>query len=396
MNHPYLESKSRYEILDGLRGVAAMVVVAFHMFECYSPGPLEQIINHGYLAVDFFFALSGFVIAYAYDDRWDRMTLWEFFKRRIVRLHPMAVFGTLLCACFFYLGTTTTFTKIADTSWQMFLLMILWCCTLIPVPPSCDIRGWNATNPINDPTWTLQFEYLANIVYALVIRRFSKLLLVISCLIAAFFTVTLTMNIDLFGLLEPRSYAAYTVIGGWIFDPTHIFIGLVRLACPFLTGILLARIGRFIKIPHGFIWCSMLILAITLMPRLGGSEHMWLNGLYEAFAIIVLFPVILSIGAGSKISNRRIQGICNFLGHISYPLYITHIAFIYMLYTFRDSHPDASLGTIICVCAGLYIAALCTAYASLKLYDIPLREWLKRHWLHKPFTPRNPDKPSNA
>ena len=63
----YLASKPRYEILDGLRGVAAMIVVAYHLFETYSAGPVHQILNHGYLAVDFFFVLSGFVIGYAYD-----------------------------------------------------------------------------------------------------------------------------------------------------------------------------------------------------------------------------------------------------------------------------------------------------------------------------------------
>ena len=57
-----LASKPRYEILDGLRGVAALIIVAFHLFETYSHGPATQILNHGYLAVDFFFALSGFVI----------------------------------------------------------------------------------------------------------------------------------------------------------------------------------------------------------------------------------------------------------------------------------------------------------------------------------------------
>ena len=87
----YLASKPRYEILDGLRGVAAMLVVAFHLFETYSKGAPYQIINHGYLAVDFFFVLSGFVIGYAYDDRWDKMTTWGFFKRRLVRLQTMLV-----------------------------------------------------------------------------------------------------------------------------------------------------------------------------------------------------------------------------------------------------------------------------------------------------------------
>lgn len=70
-----LSSKPRFEILDGLRGFAAMIVVAFHLFETYSAGPKYQIVNHGYLAVDFFFVLSGFVIGYAYDDRWTRMSI---------------------------------------------------------------------------------------------------------------------------------------------------------------------------------------------------------------------------------------------------------------------------------------------------------------------------------
>ena len=81
-NTGYLASKPRYEILDGLRGVASMIVVAFHLFEPYAQSPSHQIINHGYLAVDFFFLLSGFVIGYAYDDRWNQMTLKDFFKRR--------------------------------------------------------------------------------------------------------------------------------------------------------------------------------------------------------------------------------------------------------------------------------------------------------------------------
>ena len=99
----YLSSKPHYEILDGLRGVAAVMVIIFHMLEAHSGGNhLEQIVNHGYLAVDFFFMLSGFVIGYAYDDRWDRMTLGSFFKRRIIRLHPMVIMGSIVGAAFFY------------------------------------------------------------------------------------------------------------------------------------------------------------------------------------------------------------------------------------------------------------------------------------------------------
>ena len=85
------------------------MVVLFHIFETYSKGPQYQIINHGYLAVDFFFVLSGFVVGYAYDDRWDRMTTWGFFKRRLTRLHPMVIAGTLIGAALFFISDSSLF-----------------------------------------------------------------------------------------------------------------------------------------------------------------------------------------------------------------------------------------------------------------------------------------------
>ena len=78
-----LAPKPHYAALDGLRGVAAVMVVLFHMFEGSARDfqfHMDQIINHGYLSVDFFFMLSGFVIGYAYDDRWEKMNLWNFFN----------------------------------------------------------------------------------------------------------------------------------------------------------------------------------------------------------------------------------------------------------------------------------------------------------------------------
>src|SRR3978361_1802392 len=127
MNKPpaYLESKSHYEILDGLRGVAALLVVIFHVLETYSGDRFHQIINHGYLAVDFFFLLSGFVIAYAYDDRWGKMTQWDFYKRRLIRLQPMVIMGSIIGAAFFYFQGGTAFPLINNTPvWQMLLVMV--------------------------------------------------------------------------------------------------------------------------------------------------------------------------------------------------------------------------------------------------------------------------------
>src|SRR6201986_5282115 len=99
----YLESKNHYPILDGLRGVASLLVIIFHVFETFTGGNrFVQIINHGYLAVDFFFLLSGFVVAYAYDDRWTKMTTWDFYKRRLIRLQPLVIVGTIIGALLFY------------------------------------------------------------------------------------------------------------------------------------------------------------------------------------------------------------------------------------------------------------------------------------------------------
>ena len=150
-NSVYLDSKPRYEILDGLRGVAALLVVAYHLFETYFEGSPDQPINHGYLAVDFFFVLSGFVIGYAYDDRWDKMSTWAFFKRRLIRLHPMVIFGTLFGAVMFYFGSCSSFPLINDTPWYVVLGVMLWCFTMIPLPSGMDIRGWGETNPLNGP-----------------------------------------------------------------------------------------------------------------------------------------------------------------------------------------------------------------------------------------------------
>ncbi|KAA3640578.1 MAG: acyltransferase, partial [Bacteroidetes bacterium] len=111
----FKDSKKHYEILDGLRGVAAIIVVMFHLLETFTHGNNHiQIINHGYLAVDFFFVLSGFVIGYAYDDRWGKMNLKDFFKRRLIRLHPMIIIGMVIGALTFYFQDSIFFPGIHE------------------------------------------------------------------------------------------------------------------------------------------------------------------------------------------------------------------------------------------------------------------------------------------
>lgn len=380
-NSIYFASKPRYEILDGLRGVAATLVVAYHLLETYYGGGPDQPINHGYLAVDFFFALSGFVIGYAYDDRWNKMSTWSFFKRRLIRLHPMVIFGTLFGALMFYFGSCSEFPLINETPWWMVVIVMLWCFTMIPLPASMDIRGWAETNPLNGPAWSLQWEYLANILYALVIRRLSKVALGVCVLFFAAMTIVLCLDIDILGVLSERSYAAYTVIGGWCTTPDQLQIGFTRLLYPFFCGLLLSRMGWMIRVRGGFWWCSLLIVILLGMPWMGlGTEgaSRWTNGLYEAICILLMFPLIVAIGAGSSVNGGKSEAINRFLGDISFPIYITHFPLVYMQKSWVESHKDAPLGTHIFVAVSLFFLAVGLAYAALKLYDLPVREWLKR------------------
>ena len=119
------------------------------------------------------------------------------------------------------------------------------------------------------------------------------------------------------------------------------------------------------------------------MPRIGGMENMWMNGAYEAFCILIICPLIVAIGAGSDIKGKKSVAVCTFLGEISYPLYITHFPLVYMQIAWANNHPDAPLGTVICLSVSIFILSVGLAYGSLKLYDIPVREWLKKHWLMK-------------
>lgn len=383
MKTTYLESKPRYEILDGLRGVAAVIVVAFHLFETYSGGHITQIINHGYLAVDFFFVLSGFVIGYAYDDRWGKMSTWDFFKRRLVRLHPMVIMGTIIGGLLFYFGACGAFPSIGQTPVWMLLVTMLGCFFMIPFPASFDIRGWNEMNPLNGPNWTLTWEYLANILYAFIIRRFTLPVLSVFVALAACLTILLTNNIDIFGLLAARDYASYTVIGGWSLTPDQLYVGISRLLYPFFAGLLLYRIGRRINIRGAFGWCSLFIIILLAMPFIGSESCKWTNGIYESICILILFPIIVAIGAGSSIKGKKTIAACKFLGEISYPIYITHYPLIYIQMAWADNNPDTPTEMHIFVAVSLFILSIAIAYATLKLYDLPIRERLKNKFLLK-------------
>ena len=365
-------SKNHYVVLDGLRGVASLMVVAFHLFEPFSQGDAtKQIINHGYLAVDFFFMLSGFVIAYAYDERWSRMTQWEFYKRRLIRLQPMVIMGSLIGAALFYFQAGPAFPLIAGTPvWKMLLVMVVGC-TLLPLPISMDIRGWQEMHPLDGPAWSLFFEYIANILYAVGLRKLSKTALGVFVFLAALLLVQLAVFGDRGDL-----------IGGWSLDATQLHIGFARLLFPFFAGILLCRLGARIQMKSAFGVASLLLIVALTLPRFGGTDHHWMNGIYDALCVIFVFPIVVAVGAGEK----RVEGlsirVARFFGDLSFPLYITHYPLIY-IYTgwVVRSHPTGAQGIVPALLVA--VAAIAIAYASLKLYDEPVRRWLSKKFLQR-------------
>lgn len=373
----YLETKQHYPILDGLRGVAALMVVLMHSLEVFDGGSrFKLMINHAYLAVDFFFALSGFVVAYAYDDRWSKMTKWDFYKRRLVRLQPMIIVGSVVGAALFYFQASPIFPLIAGTPvWKVFLLMVIGA-TLLPVPISMDIRGWQEMHPLDGPAWSLFYEYIANILYATLIRRFSKIVLSIVVALAA----CLLAGYLLFG-------QEGDLIGGWSLNSQQLSIGFTRVLYPFCAGVLLCRLGKLIRIPSAFWWCSLIMIVVFSVPRIGGEHQVWMNGLYEAIVVIFVFPLIVAMGAGGVIHQPRSSRFCKFLGDISYPLYISHYPLIYTYtgWVTRNKIPFGPQALLAGL--GVVILSIVLAYTYLKLYDEPVREWLKVKVLYRKRTP---------
>ena len=170
------------------------------------------------------------------------------------------------------------------------------------------------------------------------------------------------------------------MIGGWALDASGIQIGMSRVMFPFFAGVLLMRLGGRVRVPYAFAVSSALLIVALCLPRFGGTNHLWLNGLYEAGCVIVLFPLIVAIGAGDRGAYGPSVRLARFFGALSYPLYITHYALIYIFTGWAvDRKILAPEGAMMGI--GVFIATVVIAYARLKLYDEPVRRKLAARYL---------------
>ncbi len=374
----FLDTKPHYDLLDGLRGVAALLVLWYHVHEGFAFASGSEVIgglNHGDLAVDFFFMLSGFVIGYAYDDRWNgKMTLKSFFKRRLIRLHPMVVLGALFGVVAFCLQGSV---KWDGTHVGISLVMIALLLNMFFIPATgtrFDVRGNGEMFPLNGPCWSLFFEYIGNIAYALIIRRLSTKVLTV-------LVVLLGIGLAAFATLNVSGYGSIGV--GWSLTPINFLGGSLRMLFPFTMGLLLSRKFKPTKIKGAFWICSVILLALFIVPRINGLDPVCYNGIYESFCIIVAFPIVVWLGASGITTDAASTRICKFMGDISFPLYIVHYPIMYLFYAWLIDNKLYTLGETWPVSVGVCLLSIVVAYASLKLYDEPVRRWLSRKFISK-------------
>ena len=379
----FADTKPHYELLDGLRGVAALLVLVYHVYEGFAfaettneaGSGLITTLNHGHLAVDFFFILSGFVISYAYDERWGKMSLGNFFKRRLIRLHPMLVMGAIIGAIAFLTeGCKQWNGTVTPTNLVMFaLLLTIFMIPALPGRPH-EVRGNGEMFPLNGPTWSLFFEYIGNILYALVIRHLpTKALAVLTTLLGIAHACFFVGNIS-----------GYDSVGvGWTIDSINFWGGLVRMLFPFTMGMLLARTFKPRKIRGTFWICSAILITVFAMPYIAPINNTSLNSLYEVICIATILPLTVWLGACGGCEDNCAGRINKYLGDISYPLYIIHYPIMYIFYKWLIKNEYYTLEQTWGVVAIVVISSILLAYTILKLYDEPMRRYLAKRFLQK-------------
>ncbi|MGQ8335411.1 acyltransferase family protein [Sunxiuqinia sp. A32] len=351
-NASLLKTRQHFEILDGLRGIAAIAVVIFHFMEFIFPDYRDNFIAHGYLAVDFFFCLSGFVIAYAYDHRVEKIGIISFLKLRLIRLHPMVVWGAILGLLTFVFDPFSNL--FAQYGGGSTFLMFLSATFMAPFPVVYE-RYFNIFH-LNPPTWSLFWEYLANVFYVLLLFKLRNKRLWLLAAVAAV-------------ILVFTSFYFKNLAVGWGGD--NFWGGGARIFYSFIAGMLIYRSNWIIKSRLGFVALSALLLVVFMIPF---SDQV--NWFVDTTIVIALFPLLVALGAGAKLAPT-LNNSCKFLGDISYPLYIIHYPFLWLFLSYMEAcQPSLLLMKIITPNATAFLIVM--AYLVMKYMETPMRKSLKR------------------
>lgn len=317
-----MNDNRRFATLDALRGIAAILVMAFH---AGTRSPVE--VSGGYLAVDLFFALSGFVIALAYEKRLrEGFSLLRFTRNRLLRVYPM-YFAGLLLGCALYGWSLSPFVLLPDLASTKLL-------------------------PANVPMWSLLTELLVNVVFAVLAIRTGWLGIACILILSG---GTLATAILWEG--DANAGAFWNDAG----------TGLLRTVFSFTLGVWLYRLRDRLKPVRRETWLGWLLLpAMSALLILDPPHRPW----WDMLCIFALMPALLWLGTLWELP-RRGERIGQTLGDISFPLYCLHGPIVLILY--RYGSPTELAVSFVCLIAA--------AWAMDRWVDRPLRARLSAiHW----------------
>lgn len=336
--------KPHFAVFDGLRGIAAMLVVIHHSGQ-------PQLVPSGHLAVDFFFILSGFVVSYAYDDRLAKgLSFATFAKIRLIRLYPMIVLGVVLG------GLINLVLPFADapTVW------IVGQALFIPAFS----RNFYPFNPVQ---WTLALEIGINLVHALAFRLITtrRLMALVGLAGAALLVIALRRN---------------TLDVGWGVE--NWWGGPVRVAFGYGLGMLLYRLhiaGRLRGGALPFALVALALIAVIIGCGFAPEAPKRLRGMAEFVTVAVLFPAILMACVRTQPGKAWMGQAVTWLGLISYPIYAVHVPIMKAWVTYTGGDERWLVGRLIPLSAAIVVAVL-----AARFYDAPLRRWLTARFVRKP------------
>ncbi len=336
----------RYDTLDAMRGLAAVAVLIYH-FTMH--GGALHLFDSAPLAVDLFFCLSGYVIAHAYQQKLQQgMGLRAFLRVRLIRLYPAYLAG-------FALGAVALTAKYLSGQTDMSAAGIVASMALnlvyLPFPGTHSITLYHDTIPqalfpVNDPGWSLFFEFAANILFFFSLRaRRLKPLVVLLIMAPAFFVTT-----KLFG--EAAGWGAGNMIGG-----------LPRVGFAFFAGAVLYQyrtwLARLPALPAGLVLTILLLLLAVPAFRL----HTY----YWFIASVCFVPPLVALGSRCKLGPRG-QRWAAYWGGLSYPLYCVHFPLLSLLSALAPpSLPLLTLGMAV---------ALLLAHGLYRYGEKPIGRWL--------------------
>jgi peptidoglycan/LPS O-acetylase OafA/YrhL len=354
-----------FSALDGMRGVAALIVVERHRPEMFFGTPAHG----GHLAVDLFFILSGFVIAYAYAQRLsDGLGLGRFMLARVIRLYPLYLLATLFGAALFAAQLMVA-PEGGARSWDRLAVSLGFGLIFLPTPMAWSFDA-NALFPINGPAWSLFFELAVNLAFALLILRLT--LPVLLTLVAA--GAVLFGGAALWAGTADIGYNAATFLGGF-----------PRVTFGFFMGVMLFRIWQArpdVALPSWLTWALLALVALTMLWPMPAAGSGMPRVAFEMVVCFVVFPIVVLAGACTQPGPRGAR-LCAVLGASSYGVYVFHMpaSRFVVAAAERLGFDIAALAPLIGVA---FLACLFAfAVAIHHAFDVPVRRWLTARLLGK-------------